>query len=55
MQQLLKDIEQWAIDNPNVTAMGKYLALVALVLLVIQFFRKLLKRNLPDTATRYKS
>ncbi|MCE2614220.1 mechanosensitive ion channel family protein [Flavobacteriaceae bacterium D16] len=48
-------IKEWLENQPIVVSLLKYLLWVIFVLGMIQFLRRLLKRNLPSSSTRYKS
>lgn len=52
---LIKTIKEWLQDYPFVSNIAKYLLLVALVLLCIQFLRRLLRKHIIDTSARYKT
>ena len=43
------------VDHPTSVALIKYLVWVGLIIGVVQFFRKLIRKNQPNTDTRYKS
>ncbi|RDY58613.1 mechanosensitive ion channel family protein [Flagellimonas nanhaiensis] len=51
----LEFIRQWLEGHPTTTSLLKYLIWVIFVVAIIQLLRKLLRKNLPDTNTRYKS
>jgi small-conductance mechanosensitive channel len=51
----MEKIKQWLYENPTFYSIIKYIVIVALTLLAIQFIRRLLKRNIEDTSARYKS
>jgi small-conductance mechanosensitive channel len=51
----LEYIRQWMVEHPTSTALLKYLIWVVFIVVLLQFFRRMLRRNLPDTTTRYKS
>lgn len=51
----IEQIKQWAIQFPVTASIIKYVALVAIVALVITMLRKLLRKTLPDSDIRYKS
>ncbi len=51
----LEQIKDWLIENPLMTSILKYLILVLFVLLVIQFLRRMLRKNIPIATARYKS
>lgn len=53
--ELLNQLKEWIVGNPGLLSVSKYLILVVFILLGVQFLRSLLRRNIPDTATRYKS
>ena len=52
---LLENLKEWIGEYPTLISIGKYLFWVFLVLISIQFLRRLLRNKLPDTVTRYKS
>jgi len=43
------------VDHPTSAAIIKYLLWVLFIVGLLQFFRRVLRRNLPDSNTRYKS
>ncbi|MFD0861544.1 mechanosensitive ion channel family protein [Sungkyunkwania multivorans] len=51
----IEAIKQWMLDHPTSTALIKYLIWVIFIIGIIQFLRRLLRKNLPDSTTRYKS
>ena len=51
----LELLRQWMEAHPTSTSMITYLVWVFFVIAVIQFLRKLLRKNLPDASSRYKS
>ncbi|NJB72188.1 small-conductance mechanosensitive channel [Saonia flava] len=48
-------IKQWLSQNSLSLSVLKYLAWVIFILVVVQFFRRYIKKNLPDSTTRYRS
>lgn len=48
-------IKEWLDNQPVMVSLLKYLLWVVFILGLIQFLRRLLKRNLPSSSTRYKS
>jgi small-conductance mechanosensitive channel len=48
-------IKEWVQEHPVASSIFKYLLLVAFVLFLIQFIRRILRRNIPDASARYKS
>ncbi len=48
-------LRQWIEGHPLVVSLIKYVLWVAFIIGVVQFLRRLLKKNLPTTGTRYKS
>ncbi|WJJ95777.1 mechanosensitive ion channel family protein [Algibacter luteus] len=48
-------IKQWLQDYPVVASIIKYVILVAVVLLLIQFLRRFLRKNITETTARYKT
>ncbi|KAA3625262.1 MAG: mechanosensitive ion channel family protein [Flavobacterium sp.] len=51
----LETFKQWMVDHPTSAALLKYLLWVIFIVGLLQFFRRMLRRNLPDSNTRYKS
>ncbi len=51
----LEFIKEWLLDHPTTTLIIKYLVWVLFIILILQFLRRVLKKNLPNTTTRYKS
>ena len=51
----LGQIKQWLIDNPIIASVIKYIVLVAFVLLLMRFIKKILKKTIPNATARYKS
>lgn len=50
--ELLKD---WFQNNPTTTSIIKYSMWLLVIIAIIQYLRKLLKRQLPETSSRYKA
>ena len=48
-------IREWIQENPSTVSLIRYLVWVILIIALIQFLRKFVRRKLPDTGTRYKS
>lgn len=48
-------IREWIQENPSTVSLIRYLVWVFLIIALIQFLRKFVRRKLPDTGTRYKS
>ena len=53
--ELFENISQWMKDHPVSSNIIKYVIWVVIILLVIAFLRRLLRKRLPDPAIRYKS
>ncbi|AVI50865.1 transporter [Pukyongia salina] len=53
--EFLETFKQWMVDHPTSAAIIKYLLWVLFIVGLLQFFRRILRRNLPDSNTRYKS
>lgn len=51
----MKEIKQWIIENPTLYNVFKYIVFVAIVFILIQLFRRFLKKNISDTSAKYKS
>lgn len=51
----MEQIKNWLAENPIISNIGKYALLVIFVILLVQFLRRILRRNIPDTSLRYKS
>ena len=48
-------IKEWLLEHPTAFSIIKYILLVMIVMLSIQFLRYLLRKNVPNTTLRYKS
>jgi len=48
-------LKQWLTEDSLSLSILKYMAWVIFILIGIQFFRRFLRKNLPDTGTRYRS
>lgn len=48
-------IKDWLLAHPTTTSVLKYLVWVIVIIGMVQFLRRLLRKNLPDTNTRYRS
>lgn len=51
----IEQIKEWIKDYPLVWTIAKFLIIAVVVLLLVQFLRKQLKKNIPNTSVRYKS
>jgi small-conductance mechanosensitive channel len=51
----MDQIKNWILENPTIFSIAKFALIVAFVLLIIQFLRSFLRKNIPDTNARYKS
>ena len=51
----LEIFREWAQNYPSTLSLVKYLMWVLVIILIVQFLRRLLRKNLPNNATRYKS
>jgi small-conductance mechanosensitive channel len=51
----MNQIKNWIIENPTIYSIAKFLLIVIFVLLLIQFFRRLLRKHITNTTARYKS
>jgi membrane protein implicated in regulation of membrane protease activity len=51
--ELFEFFQTWLQAHPVTTSVIKYLVWVLLVVVVISLFRRLLRRRLPDSSTRY--
>lgn len=51
----MEEIKQWFIEHPTSTNIIKYLAWVLVILGLVAWIRRLLKKKLPDTGMKYKS
>lgn len=48
-------LSEWLDKYPLVFTIAKFLGLVLLILVALQYIRRFLRKTLPDTSTRYKS
>jgi len=51
----MEQIKNWLVENPTLYSIIKYILLVATVLIIIQILRQLLRKQVVDTAARYRS
>ncbi|WP_317173033.1 mechanosensitive ion channel domain-containing protein [Aestuariibaculum marinum] len=51
----MEQLKQWAADNPTLFSVAKYVLLVVFVFMIIQFVRRLLRKQVTDATARYKS
>lgn len=51
----MEQIQHWILENPTIYTIVKYLFLVVFILLIIQFLRRVLRKNITDLSARYKS
>ncbi|MBL7472361.1 mechanosensitive ion channel family protein [Robertkochia sediminum] len=51
----METLKDWFTEYPMIAAVVKYLAWLVAIIIVIQFLRRILRRSLPDSDTRYKS
>lgn len=52
---ILKFIKEWTLEHPVVTVIIKFFIWVILIIVLIAFLRRFLRKNLPNTSVRYKS
>src|SRR5690606_30198118 len=52
---LIENFKQWFLEHPISTSIIKYLFWIVLIMLVITWIRRILKKRLPDNSLRYKS
>lgn len=48
-------IKQWLEANPSLAVFTKYIVLVLLVIGIIQFLRRFIRKNLPNSKVKYRS
>lgn len=53
--EVLQSINEWMLLHPTATSIIKYLVWLILIIIIIQVLRKLIKKKISDTNTRYKS
>lgn len=51
----LKSFGDWVASNPLIVTMGKYIAYVLIVLILVQIARRILKKRISNTQIRYQS
>lgn len=51
----MEQIKHWIAENPTIYGIIKYVFLVAFVLVIMQLVRRILRKQVTDTAARYKS
>lgn len=52
---LINDIKHWIGEHPNIASFLKFFLWLTIIFLLIGWARRFIKRNLPDTAVKYKS
>ena len=52
---MLENLKYWFTEHPLATSIIKYVVWIVLVMVLIAWVRRMLKRNLPDNAVKYKS
>lgn len=53
--EIIEFLKNWMLEHPLTTNILKYLVFVFIILSLISFLRRLLKKNLPNVSIRYKS
>ena len=51
----MEKIKQWILEYPTLFIIVKYVILVSIVFILIQLFRRFLKKNITETSAKYKS
>lgn len=51
----MEKIKQWILEYPTLFIIVKYVILVSIVFILIQLFRRFLRKHVSDTSARYKS
>lgn len=51
----MEDLKQWFTEYPIISSIMKYLVWVVLVLILIAWIRRFLKKSLPDNSSKYKT
>lgn len=52
---MIENLKQWLVEHPLSTTILKYLVWVLLILLLVAWIRRALKKNLPDNSIKYKT
>ena len=53
--EIFELVKEWFYSHPTTTSIIKYMTWLTVVIAVIQFLRRFLKRQLPETSSRYKA
>lgn len=53
--KLMEEIKQWFIEHPTSTNIIKYVAWVLLILGLVAWVRRFIKKRIPDSSMKYKS
>lgn len=53
--EILEYIKDWISEHPFTTSIIKYVIWVVIIVLIVSFLRRVLKKSLPDSSVRYKS
>ncbi|TYA58049.1 mechanosensitive ion channel family protein [Formosa maritima] len=51
----MDQIKNWIIENPTIYSIAKFILIVIIVFLIIQFLRRYLRKKITETTARYKS
>lgn len=51
----MDQIKNWILENPTIYSIAKYVLIVIIVFIIIQFLRRFLKKKITQTTARYKS
>jgi len=53
--EIIEYIKEWIVEHPSTTSILKYIIWVVIIVFIISFLRRILKKSLPDSSVRYKS
>ena len=53
--EIIEYIKEWIVEHPTTTSILKYIIWVVIIVFIISFLRRILKKSLPDSSVRYKS
>jgi small-conductance mechanosensitive channel len=51
---LIENVKEWFLQNPGYTSILKYVVWIVLILILVNWIRRIIKRKLPDNTVKYK-
>lgn len=51
---MIENVKEWFLQNPGYTSILKYVVWIVLILILVNWIRRIIKRKLPDNTVKYK-